>query len=54
MTGHSVHTASAFASTFYFFADTQINAKIIKNATYSRHSMTLKFNTDYGLQGRTT
>ena len=32
MTGHSGHTANAFASTFYFFADTQINAKKIKRA----------------------
>jgi hypothetical protein len=28
--------------------------KKIKNATHSRHSMTLKINTDNGLQGRTT
>jgi hypothetical protein len=36
MTGHSVHTASAFASTFYFFADTQINAKKLKEPPSQR------------------
>ncbi len=37
MTGHSGHTANAFASTFYFFADTQINAKKIKRACKPTH-----------------
>jgi hypothetical protein len=37
MTGHSGHTANAFASTFYFFADTQINAKKIERACKPKH-----------------
>jgi hypothetical protein len=37
MTGHSGHTANAFASTFYFFANTQINAKKIKRACKPTH-----------------
>ena len=37
MTRHSRHTANAFASTFYFFADTQINAKKIKRACKPTH-----------------
>ena len=37
MTGHNGHTANAFASTFYFFADTQINAKKIKRACKPTH-----------------
>jgi len=37
MTGQSGHTANAFASTFYFFAETQINAKKIKRACKPTH-----------------
>jgi len=37
MTGHSGHTTNAFASTFYFFAETQIKAKKIKRACKPTH-----------------
>ena len=45
MTGHSGHTANAFASTFYFFADTQINAKKIKRACKPTHGGQCKLDT---------
>ena len=45
MTGHSGHTANAFASTFYFFADTQINAKKIKRACKPTHGRQCKLDT---------
>ena len=45
MTGHSGHTANAFASTFYFFADTQINAKKIKRACKPTHGGHCKLDT---------
>ena len=45
MTGHSRHTANAFASTFYFFADTQINAKKIKRACKPTHGGQCKLDT---------
>ena len=45
MTGHSGHTANAFASTFYFFADTQINAKKIKRACKPTHGSQSKLDT---------
>ncbi len=45
MTGHSPHTANAFASTFYFFADTQINAKKIKRACKPTHGEQCKLDT---------
>jgi hypothetical protein len=45
MTRHSGHTANAFASTFYFFADTQINAKKIKRACKSTHGGQCKLDT---------
>ena len=45
MTRHSRHTANAFASTFYFFADTQINAKKIKRACKPTHGGQCKLDT---------
>ncbi len=45
MTGHSGHTAHALASTFYFFADTQINAKKIKRACKPTHGGQCKLDT---------
>ena len=45
MTGHSRHTANAFASTFYFFADTKINAKKIKRACKQTHEGQCKLDT---------
>ena len=45
MTGHIGHTANAFASTFYFFADTQINAKKIKRACKPTHGEQCKLDT---------
>jgi hypothetical protein len=45
MTGHIRHTANAFASTFYFFADTQINAKKIKRAYKPTHGGQCKLDT---------
>jgi hypothetical protein len=45
MTGHSRHTANAFASTFYFFADTQINLKKIKRACKPTHGGQCKLDT---------
>ena len=44
MTGLSRHTANAFASTFYFFADTQSNAKKIKRAYKPTHQDTANIN----------
>jgi len=45
MTGHIRHTANAFASTFYFFSDTQINAKKIKRACKPTHGRQCKLDT---------
>jgi hypothetical protein len=54
MTGHSGHTANAFASTFYFFADTQINAKKIKRACKPTHREQCKLDTTDLRPKRTT
>jgi hypothetical protein len=54
MTGHSRHTANAFASTFYFFADTQINAKKIKRACKPTHGGQFKLATTDLRPKRTT
>ncbi len=55
MTGHSGHTANATANTFYFFADTQINAKKIKRACKSTHREQCKLDTtDLRLKRTTT
>ena len=54
MTGHNVHTANAFASTFYFFADTQINAKKIKRACKPTHGGHCKLDTTDLRPKRTT
>jgi hypothetical protein len=54
MTGHSGHTANAFASTFYFFADTQINAKKIKRACKPTHGEQFKLDTTDLRPKRTT
>ena len=45
MTEHSRHTANAFASRFYFFAETQINAKKIKRACKPTHGRQCKLDT---------
>ena len=37
-----LHNANAFASTFYFFADTQANAKKIESACRPTHQDTAK------------
>jgi hypothetical protein len=54
MTGHSRHTPNAFASTFYFFADTQINAKKIKRACKPTHGGQCKLDTTDLRPKRTT
>ena len=45
MTRHSGQIANAIASTFYFFADTQIKAKKIKRACKPTHGRQCKLDT---------
>ena len=54
MTGHIRHTANAFASTFYFFAHTQINSKKIKRACKPTHGGQCKLDTTDLRPKRTT